>query len=126
MDKASDMSSALAEQQAQPTLRYAAQSAHRSAHFQLPWCSFRSATLRAQGQQLRALSTARLFYAYAFARQQSSCCSQREEHTCRLLEAATLQAEEAGISDEEPDVQLALMAAEMRCDTMSSHRQVPS
>ena len=47
-------------------------------------------------------------------RQSPHCCSQREEHTCQLLEAATLQAEEAGISDEEPDVQLALMAAEMR------------
>ena len=42
-------------------------------------------------------------------------CSQRQEHTSRLLEAVTQQAEDAGISDEEPDVQLALMAAEMRC-----------
>jgi hypothetical protein len=71
MAKASDMSSAMAEQHTQPTLR------------------------------------------------------QRQEHTSRLLEAATQQAEDAGISDEEPDVQLALMAAEMRVpsETLASALQ---
>lgn len=43
-----------------------------------------------------------------------SCCF-RAEHTRRLLEAAQLYAADADAQEEEPaDVQLALMAAEMR------------
>jgi hypothetical protein len=108
MAKASDMSSAVTEQHAQPTLRCAAQTVHQMPrmvhHASLPGSSGRGHAVGHASHLGASSPHAAVLH-----------CSQRQEHTSRLLEAATQQAEDAGISDEEPDVQLALMAAEMRC-----------
>jgi hypothetical protein len=115
MAKASDMSNALAEQHAQPTLRCAAQLVHQTPHAfhhaALPGSSFHQQAIASWARS----GLASLHICSSCVHAAALHCSQRQEHTSRLLEAATQQAEDAGISDEEPDVQLALMAAEMRC-----------